>query len=87
VHDIVSRYVAKTPKAKKVKSTARITFDEKTRRSIVEVATYNHKEGTDAMDLNNFEITCTDLGVINQETKEHWAEVSTKQIVMQSQKD
>ena len=71
VHDIVSRYVAKTPKAKKVKSTARITFDEKTGSCVAEVATYNHKEGTDAMDWNNFKITHTDLGIINRETKEH----------------
>ena len=51
------------------------------------MATYNHKEGIDAMDVNNFKITRTDLGVINRETKENWAEVSTKQIVLQSQKD
>lgn len=53
-------------------------------RSIVEVTTYNKKEGTNELDLNNFEIMRTDLGVMNCETKEHWVEASTKQIVLQS---
>jgi hypothetical protein len=71
VHHIDSRYTSKAPKAKKIKSSAHITFDDKTSKSIAKVATYNHKEGTKIMDLNNFKVTCTDLGVINRETKEH----------------
>ena len=51
------------------------------------MATYNHKDDTSALDLSNFKITHTNLGVINREMKEHWLESSTKQIIWQSQKD
>lgn len=69
------------------KSTAMITFDSATGRSVAKVATYNQKDGTDELDLNNFEVTHTYLGAINHETKEHSVEAFTKQIVLQSQKD
>lgn len=78
IDNIVRKYTNKTPKPKRTKSTTIITFDSATRRSISEIATYNKKEGTDKLDLNNFEITRTDLGVMNHETKEHWMETSTK---------
>ena len=80
INDIVSKYTNKTQKPKRTKSTTRITFDIATGRSIAKVATYNKKEGIDELDLNNFEITCIDLGVMNHETKEHWT--LTKQIVL-----
>ena len=38
---------------------------------IAKVATYNHKEGAEKLDLSNFEVTYTDLGVMNHKTKEH----------------
>jgi hypothetical protein len=80
----VSKYTNKVPKPKRTKSTTRITFDSATRRSIAEVETYNQKEGANKLELSKFEITRTDLGVMNHETKEHWVEASTKQIVLQS---
>lgn len=87
VDEIVTKYTTKASKPKRTNNIGMILFDNVTSKSIVEVATYNHKEGIDELDLSNFEVTCMDLGVINHETKEHWVEASTKQIVLQSQKD
>ena len=65
------RYTNKAPNPKRTKSTTLITFDSAMGRSIAKVATYNEKEGADKLDLRNFEITHTNLGVMNRETKEH----------------
>lgn len=78
VDDIVSKYTTRTPKPMRTKSIAKIMFDNVMGKIITKVATYNHKEGTDELDLSNFEVTHTNLGVINHDTKEHWVEASTK---------
>ena len=67
----MSKYTNKAPKPKRTKITARITFTSAIGRSIAEVATYNHKEGAEILDLRNFKVTSIDLGVMNYETKEH----------------
>lgn len=39
------------------------------------------------LSVGDFEITRVDLGVLNRETKEHWLEQSTQNMLVQSQKD
>lgn len=87
VDDIMRKSTNKATKPKRTKSTTKITFDSEMGRSIAEVATSNKKEGIDKLELRKFEITCIDLRVMNHETKEDWVETSTKQILLQSQKD
>ena len=42
-----------------------MVFDQETSNNIAKVATYNHKDNTSALDLGNFEIIHTNLGLIN----------------------
>ena len=68
VKNIVTRYVTRGSKAKKVKIDAYLTKDMATRKITIEVATYKQKKESGDVDEEGFKVASIELGTINRST-------------------
>ena len=87
VKDIVTRYVARGSKAKKVKIDAYLTKDPIIGKITMEVATYKQKEESGDVDEEGFKVTSIELGTINRSTGNNFFKFSADHMLTQSEKD
>ena len=87
VKDIVTRYVARGSKAKKVKIDAYLTKDLMTGKITIEVATYKQKKESGEVDEDGFKVTSIELGTINRSTSNNFFKFSVDHMLTQSKKD
>lgn len=85
--DIVTRYVARGSKVKKVKIDAYLTKDLMIGKITVEVATYKQKKESGDIDEEGFKLTSIELGTINQSTVNNFFKFSIDHMITQSKKD
>lgn len=52
--EIVTKYAARTPKAKRMKSDARLSTDPSTRKVTIEIVTFKPKEGIREPEVGDF---------------------------------
>jgi hypothetical protein len=86
VKDIVTRYMARGSKAKKMKIDACLTKDPVAGKIIAEVATYKQKESR-KIDEEGFKVTSIELGAINRNTGNNFFKFSADHMLTQSEKD
>ncbi len=87
VKDIVTRYVMKGLKAKKMKTDAQLVKDPQTGKITVEVATYTQKQDSREINEEALKVTFIDLGTINKSTGNNFFKFSADHMLTQSEKD
>ena len=87
VKDIVTRYVARGSKAKKVKIDAYLAKDLVIGKITIEVATYKKKKEFGDIDDEGFKVTSIELRTINRSTGNNFFKFSVDHMLMQSEKD
>ena len=87
VKDIVTKYVARGSKPKKVKIDAYLTKDPRTGKIIVEVATYKKNKESRDVDEEGFKVNSIELGTINQSTSNNFFKFPSDHMLTQSERD
>ena len=87
IKDIVTKYVARGSKDKKLKIGAHLTNDPVTGKIKDEVAMYKWKIESGEIDSEGFKVTSVELGTINRSTCNHFFKFSADHMLTQSKKD
>ena len=85
--DIVTRYVTRGSKAKKIKMDAYLTKDLVIGKITAEVATYKQKKVFGDIDNEGFKVTSIELGTINRSTSNQFFKFSVDHMLTQFEKD
>lgn len=86
VKDIVTKYVDRGSKVKKLKIEAHLTKDLATGKVTTKIATYRQKMESGEIDNEDFKVT-VDLGTINRSTGNHFFKFFADHMLTQSRKD
>ena len=87
VKNIVTKYVARGSKEKKIKTYAYLTKDPMIGKITMEVATYKQKKEFGEVDEEGFKVTSIELGTINLSTGNNFFKFSTDHMLTQLEKD
>lgn len=85
--DMVIKYIDKTPKPRKIKTTTKLTVDGKMGKWMVEIASYKSKDEGKELDEEDFQITRVDLGTMDRDANNHHFKYSAQKILTHSEKD